>query len=426
MRPRHPRSLVYLTWLLSLLAVATLAVSLAPARGEAGRGSLHGSLVSGPPHVPVGITARLSERSDGDLARVVSRLRSAGVAYVKEDVSWRTLEPSRGVYDWSSMDRWVAAAAGGGLRIIALPCDAPRWAMPRWNYAPVRGSGRLADFSDFVRELVERYGNRGAFWQEHPELAARPIRYYDIWNEPYVRRFWGREFPDPGGYARMFKAVVKAARPADPGARFMLEADTRVLATGYPGKPFLAAMLRAVPRLGSYAYAVSVHPYQADGESPRECSRPRPSRGVRRDWRATVLDFCRIADIRRMLDAAGARRVRIWITEVGWSSAPRARNRRHQGGPGALRAPGLQSAALEIPGDGLGPGLVRVPEFPGPSVGRGGLLRPGEARWDSEAGLARVRQAGSPRPLSRRRPRRRALLRRCAIQTAANRTRASR
>ena len=39
-----------------------------------------------------------------------------------------------------------------------------------------------------------------------------------------------------------------------------------------------------------------------------------------------MLDFCRIADIRRLLDAHGARRVRIWITEVGWSSAPRARN----------------------------------------------------------------------------------------------------
>ena len=48
-------------------------------------------------------------------------------------------------------------------------------------------------------------------------------------------------------------------------------------------------------------------------------------RGVSRDWRATVLDFCRIADIRRMLDAARARRMKIWITEVGWSSAPRAR-----------------------------------------------------------------------------------------------------
>ena len=82
-----------------------------------------------------------------------------------------------------------AAAADGGLRIIALPCDAPRWAMPHWNDAPVRGSGRLADFSAFVRELVERYGTRGSFWQEHPELHARPIRYYDIWNEPYERRF---------------------------------------------------------------------------------------------------------------------------------------------------------------------------------------------------------------------------------------------
>ena len=198
--------------------------------------------------MPVGITARLSERSDEDLARVVSRLRSAGVTYVKEDVSWRTLEPSRGVYDWSSMDRWVAAATSGGLRIIALPCDAPRWAMPAWNYAPVRGSGRLADFSAFVRKLVERYGTRGDFWVEHPELRTRPIRYYDIWNEPYVPRFWAGRFPDPVGYARMFKAVVEAARPADPRARFLLQADTRVLATGYPGRPFLAEDAAGRPR----------------------------------------------------------------------------------------------------------------------------------------------------------------------------------
>ena len=61
----------------------------------------------------------------------------------------------------------------------------------------------------------------------------------------------------------MFRAVVKAARPADPRARFLLEADT-LLATGHPGKPFLAAMLRAVPNLDAYAYAVSVHPYQGD------------------------------------------------------------------------------------------------------------------------------------------------------------------
>jgi hypothetical protein len=326
MRPRRPRTLVYLTWLLMLLAVATLAVSLAPAQGEVGRGSLRGSLVAAPRPVPVGITARLAERSDADLARVVSRLRAAGVDYVKEDVSWRALEPSPGVYDWSSMDRWVSAATEGGLGIIALPLDPPSWATPAWNVAPVGGSGRLAAFSSFVRSLVERYGAHGSFWKENPELPARPIRYYDIWNEPYVARFWGRGFPDPGGYARMFRAVVRGARPADPRARFLLEADTRVLAGGRPRNPFLAKMLRAVPDLARYAYAVSVHPYQGDGDSPRECSRPAGRRELARDWKATALDFCRIADIRRLLDARGARRVRIWITEVGWSSAPRARN----------------------------------------------------------------------------------------------------
>ena len=57
------------------------------------------------------------------------------------------------------------------------------------------GSGRLASFSAFVRSLVERYGTGGTFWEENPDLAARPIRYYDIWNEPYVPRFWGGDIP---------------------------------------------------------------------------------------------------------------------------------------------------------------------------------------------------------------------------------------
>jgi hypothetical protein len=278
------------------------------------------------PPIPIGITARLSERSDGDLAQVISQLRASGVTFVKEDVSWATLEPQRGVYDWSSMDRWMAEAARQGLEVVALPCDAPGWATSGWNVAPVKNGAQLADFSDFVRNLVERYGTGGSFWLANPELPAVPIRYYDIWNEPYVSRFWARDFPDPAGYARMFRAVVEAARPADPDARFLLEADTRVFETGNPGTPFLSAMFNAVPDLSDYAYAVSVHPYQGDGGSPRECSRFSPSRGVKRDWQATVLEFCRITDIRRILDTHGGGGVKIWITEIGWSSAPRARN----------------------------------------------------------------------------------------------------
>lgn len=306
--------------LLAALAVPIVAERL-PAQLAMSSPTAAAAVASQTAGVQVGIKARLSTRTDAGLSRVTRRLRAAGVTHVREDVSWARIERSPGVFRWEGMDRWVVAATQNDLEIIALVGDSPAWATPGWNVAPT-GAAPLADFSNFVRRLVQRYGTNGAFWRAHPELKPVPIRYYDIWNEPYVSRFWSDRFPDPAGYARMFKAVVQAARPVDPRARFLLEADTRVIETGWPWQPFLSAMFDAVPDLGEYAYAVSVHPYQGDGGSPRTCSRPTPSRGVKQDWRATVLQFCRIEDIRRILDARGAHDTRIWITEIGWSTAP--------------------------------------------------------------------------------------------------------
>ena len=308
-----------LAWLAGVAAALIAAAGLPSDPTFASAPTTAGSTASATP--PVGIKARLSTRGDEELDQVLSRLRSAGVTHVRENVSWGALEPRPGDFAWEKMDRWVAAAARRDIEIIALVGGPPGWATPRWNVAPVTGAP-LQAFSNFVRALVERYGTDGSFWEAHPGLNAVPIRYYDIWNEPWVSHFWSEGFPDPAGYARMFKAVVETARPADPGARFLLEADTRIIETGWPWKPFLTAMFDAVPDLGDYAYAVSVHPYQGNGASPRTCTPFASSRGVEDDWRATVSQFCRIADIRRILDARGATETKIWITEIGWPTAP--------------------------------------------------------------------------------------------------------
>lgn len=273
--------------------------------------------------IPIGIKARLSNRSDSELAEVVSKLRSTGVSIVREDVTWSTIEPKPGKYYWAGMDRWVTAAAEQGISVMAVLDAPPEWVTARWSDAPADGQ-QLADFAEFCREVVARYGSNGTFWERHPGIPAVPILYWDIWNEPYVPRFWTQNFPDPAGYAHMFKTVVQAGRTADPSARFMLEADTRVIATGWPWKPFLAAMFEAVPDLGRYAYGVSIHPYPGDGDSPRACTPDTRSSGIRARWQATALQFCRIEDIRRILDANDAKNVKIWITEVGWSTAPAA------------------------------------------------------------------------------------------------------
>lgn len=322
MAARHPKNALRIALLLLAILFASLAAAVSMTSGHEVPRKAHGDRRPGPA-VPIGIKARLSARDDGELAQVTAKLRATGISIVREDVAWSTIEPRPGTYYWDGMDRWVAAAAAQGLEVMAILDSPPTWATPRWNVAPTGGEP-LAAFSAFVRAVVARYGSDGAFWQSHPGLQAIPIQYWDIWNEPYAARFWGDESPDPAAYAEMFKAAVEAARRADPAARFMLEADTRIVSDGWPWKPFLAAMFDAVPDLGKYAYGVSVHPYQGDGGSPRSCTPEARSPGSPSRWQATALQFCRIADIHQILAAHGAGDLKIWITEIGWSTAPAA------------------------------------------------------------------------------------------------------
>jgi hypothetical protein len=322
MAPRRPHRALRTALLALAILLAASGLAAAASAGREAPRKPSGDRRPGA-EVPIGIKARLSDRDDAELAAVVSKLRATGVSIVREDVAWSTIEPRPGRYFWDGMDRWVAAAAGQGLEVMAMVGAPPSWATPSWNVAP-SGGEPLSDFSEFVREVVARYGAGGAFWQAHPGLQPVPIRYWDIWNEPYASRFWGGESPDPAAYAQMFKAVVQAARGADPAARFMLEADTRIVSDGWPWKPFLAAMFDAVPDLGRYAYGVSVHPYQGDGGSPRSCTPATRSPGSRARWQATALQFCRLTDIHQILAAHGAGDLKIWITEVGWSTAPAA------------------------------------------------------------------------------------------------------
>ncbi len=128
----------------------------------------------------------------------------------------------------------------------------------------------LPAFTAFVRRAVERYGSRGAFWAQNPTLPKRPVTIWDIWNEPWGTWAWKGSAPDGGAYARMFKAVVEGARPADPEARFMAEVET--FTNGDVGTSFVHAMFDAVPDLGRYMDMASHHPYP-EHSPPAQCRR---------------------------------------------------------------------------------------------------------------------------------------------------------
>jgi hypothetical protein len=139
--------------------------------------------------------------------------------------------------------------------------------------------------------LVARYGPSGSFWAENPALPRRPIRAWQLWNEPNLRTSWSdRDWPAP--YVALLRAGRAAIRDADPGARIVLAGlanySWRSLAAIY--------RVRGSRRLFDQ---VAIHPYT------REVT------GL-----TTIL-----RRVRRVMASNGDRRKRILVTEFGWPSA---------------------------------------------------------------------------------------------------------
>lgn len=94
-------------------------------------------------------------------------------------VSWSQLEPKKGQWDFSRLDRYVAMAKIGKVDLLLPLASTPRWAASRADepsgYRPGNASEpqRIEDWRTYVRTLGERYKGR--------------ITLYEIWNEPNIK-----------------------------------------------------------------------------------------------------------------------------------------------------------------------------------------------------------------------------------------------
>jgi Glycosyl hydrolase catalytic core len=213
-----------------------------------------------------------------------SGARSARIAFL-----WHEGQPlGPGAVDFSAYDAPVLAAAQHGLGVLPVVVSTPPWARADAGdaAAPPRD---VADYAAFLTALVGRYGPRGTLWDEHPELEARPIRAWQIWNEPNLRSYWSRQ-PFAKGYVRLLKAARAALRAADPGARAILA-----------GLPNGWDALRKIYRAGGRRHfdAAAVHPYTANA--------------------LRVPRFVR--EVRRVMRRFGDRRKPVWVTEISWPAA---------------------------------------------------------------------------------------------------------
>src|SRR5262249_28696693 len=90
--------------------------------------------------------------------------------------------------DFSASDSLVALTTARGLGVLPVVLWAPEWA--RVHRKNVASPPNAKDYAAWVEQLVRRYGPKGTFWAQHPELPERPIRDWQLWNEPTVEGFW--------------------------------------------------------------------------------------------------------------------------------------------------------------------------------------------------------------------------------------------
>jgi hypothetical protein len=171
-------------------------------------------------------------RSDQD--RHMSLMAQSGVESARLVFPWATLQPYKGMTpDFTRTDTTIAAAATHGISILPTILYTPVWARvnPRINYSPPK---HTADFTQFLRACIRRYGARGSFWRENPAIPKRPIRQWQIWNEPNndIERYWEAprksSYGWPQGYVRLLRAANSTIKHEDRRAKTVFAGITGI------------------------------------------------------------------------------------------------------------------------------------------------------------------------------------------------------
>ena len=151
----------------------------------------------------------------------------SGVESVRTVFNWALAQPEPGVTDFTYTDRLVGLAASHGIDLVPVVRTTPAWAK---RDPVVRGlaAAEPVRLRRVPAALIGRYGPKGSYWVEHPELPKLPVRVWQVWNEPHLNLWWNTDGRSPNAWAREYAALLKTAKAAidaaDPGATVVLAA----------------------------------------------------------------------------------------------------------------------------------------------------------------------------------------------------------
>jgi Beta-galactosidase len=179
---------------------------------------------------------------DADQAAQWNLMARSGVESVRTEFSWARAQPEAGQPpSFAATDRVVALAAARNIKLLPIVIATPGWAAREPSRGRASPPARVEDYTAYLAALVRRYGPQGSFWDERPDLPRRPLREWQIWNEPHLDVYWYAQGGDRSAWAAEYVALLRESKRTiksiDPGATVVLaalaDASWRVLTKLY-------------------------------------------------------------------------------------------------------------------------------------------------------------------------------------------------
>jgi Glycosyl hydrolase catalytic core len=190
----------------------------------------------------------------------------------QQGTSWAALEPQKGQWDYSLLDKAVADAQANNAQIVFVLGQSPTWASARPTEFSLYGAGAAAepkdnqDWIDYLRNVATRYKGK--------------ILLYEMWNEPNDPTYFSGSVAKAVELTQLARDTLKAV---DPRIKLISSAPYSV---GYL-QQYLAA------GAGQYADIIGYHIYNTPPED----------------------DIRLLADLRTVKEKAGVAGKPLWITE---------------------------------------------------------------------------------------------------------------
>lgn len=241
--------------------------------------------------VSLGIAAGapLNTLSQNDLDAELVAMKNAGTTWLRFDIDWSVVEPTRGQQNWASTDRIVDRARLQGLSLLAIVTYTPPWARVAGASDSHGYPSDTAAFAKFAQQAAQRYSTKISTWE--------------IWNEPNLTQFF-RPKPNVNTYTTMLKAAAASIRAVQPGAKILNGGLSPAVDNGSDISPvtYLKGMYAAGAKSSFDVF--SIHPYSWPAL---------PSDASTQEWNT----FYRIRLMHDSMAANGDGAKKVWATEFG-------------------------------------------------------------------------------------------------------------